>query len=116
MMRTDARQSLGTNIILGQVKNVLEKYPKCPGNCFSKKSGHPVSEPLDDKLHPRTSGIFTLPVMPVGKHFHLLHGSKTTLIFLLLIKKHLGCYFQIWFLCYQTAQCIQNIAIPVSSM
>ena len=49
-MRTDARQSLGTNIILGQVKNVLEKYPKCPGmswicpgNCFSKKSGHPVS-------------------------------------------------------------------------
>ena len=31
MMRTDARQSLGTNIVLGQVKNVLEKYPKCPG-------------------------------------------------------------------------------------
>ena len=31
MMQTDARQALGTNIVLGQVKNVLKKNPKCPG-------------------------------------------------------------------------------------
>ena len=79
-MQTDARQSLGTNIILGQVKNVLEKYPKCPGmswicpgNCFSKKSGHPAT--VLEKMSYKNKFKISTPTWndefksPVGSYF-----------------------------------------------
>ena len=35
--------------------------------------------------------------------------------FYLLMEKPLGCYFQVWYLCYLAALCSQEIPTPVSS-
>ena len=43
------------------------------------------------------------------------HGTKNTLVFLLLMEKPIGFYFQVWSPYYHAAHCNQKTPISVSS-
>ena len=104
--------------ILHWVKN-RSKTERLAVRSWDENPGHNICDPhwkliCRNKWHPETSEIFTPPEIAAGTLFHVRHGTKTALVFLL-VGGEVSWLLLPSSVSLLSAQCNRKTPIPVTS-